>query len=90
VPFFARVARSTNKNGFQPWRPPALEKKLSPCSLKQFRAFAFGQCIGVWALHLQQALNRPSQHHPFSRSDRTYLDMGVGVRRFDVEDIYWS
>jgi hypothetical protein len=24
--------------------PSALEKKLSPCSLKQFRVFALGQC----------------------------------------------
>jgi hypothetical protein len=48
--------------------PSALEKKLSPCSLKQFRAFALGQYIGVWVLHLQQALNRPSHHHSFSRA----------------------
>jgi hypothetical protein len=48
--------------------PSALEKKFSPCSLKQFRAFALGQCIGVWVLHLQLALNRPSHNHSFSRA----------------------
>jgi hypothetical protein len=24
--------------------------------------------MGVWVLHLQLALNQPSQHHPFSRA----------------------
>jgi hypothetical protein len=47
--------------------PSALEKKLSPLAIKQFRSFASRQCTGVWVLHLQLALNQRSQHHPFSR-----------------------
>jgi hypothetical protein len=48
--------------------PSALEKKLSPPAIKQFRSFASRQCMGVWMLHLQLELNQPSQHHPFSRA----------------------
>ena len=48
--------------------PLALEKKLSPLAVKQFRSFASRQCMGVWVLDLQLALNQPSQNHPFSRA----------------------
>jgi hypothetical protein len=48
--------------------PSALEKKLSPLAIKQFRSFASRQYMGVLMLHLQLALNQPSQHHPFSRA----------------------
>jgi hypothetical protein len=55
--------------------PSALEKKLSPLAIKQFRSFASRQCVGVWVLHLQLALNQPSQHHPFSRAFRSFYVM---------------
>jgi hypothetical protein len=48
--------------------PSALEKKLSPFRLKLYRAFASRQYMGVLCLPLWQALNLPSQHHPFSRA----------------------
>jgi hypothetical protein len=47
--------------------PSALEKKLSPFRLKLYRAFSSRQHMGVLCLPLWQALNLPSQHHPFSR-----------------------
>jgi hypothetical protein len=31
--------------------------------------------MGVWVLHLQLALNRPSQHHPFSRAFGSFYVM---------------
>jgi hypothetical protein len=57
--------------------PSALEKKLSPFAIKQFRLFASRQCVGVWVLHLQLALNQPSQHHPFSRAFRSFYFYGT-------------
>jgi hypothetical protein len=48
--------------------PSSLDKKLSPFPISQFDPKGLGQCIIVWVLHLQLALNQPSQNHPFSRA----------------------
>jgi hypothetical protein len=48
--------------------PSALDKKLSPSPISQFDPLGSGQCIIVWVLHLQLALDQPPQHHPFSRA----------------------